>query len=758
MLPTPHRPRARPAPAPRPPPAPAPSADRAAISDSHDVASGAGGTAGNDDSAGLANALAKLLVSDAEAHGAPLGAVERTHAPPPVLAAAVQPEAAASVPAPPEQLTCLTAVVAEAIFSAGGPLIADVVVLAAADDRYFVVPTSPLAQADLTEALNSQCGLPSGSTGPVSARQYIDALFGTFLALFVGIWFRFQEKWYGFYAHSEDQTTFYFDIVIAADAGGGDSSRPPMLHLERITTPLPPGSEPTAKNIAFTVTNDEDRNDLGSLDDLNGHEIGMKRARDNGPAPAAAAPPPPPAPADESRSQGGGSRRRAASRASQAKGLSSTSIIIAASLLLAGAGITSYTNASPELYSQTPATVSERDAPSWLAPAMEAATAMAACNVFEGAMHFANFFSPHAGKYADDAAPIYSDSVTQGFIRAVAGAAGASEEVLAAIPTMTRIAILDMYQKVIFTSAPALRAAAAASLSVRLRELVFDQADDLVSVSVSGAQRGLRHFIYSNIDIPSAVLAAANAGGYTLSAILEGSLTYQYARAYWNGYIFCANGSPSSNAICTLNGFHNDGFTRIVPLAGGADSASAGSFTSSAGSGASSEDPLVFVPALVHAVAAWNAGHLALALALWGIAFPGGTIVAWSLFNHGHAWASIILPSGRRIKMCLILVLECILSRKLVASNTSSASNRSTGPTDEGLNIRALTVGCLGGYLCWLNFGSTGGVMRYFYAGLKALLGGGGAVPVLDESTIADICASTRPTKSIAERRYTDAR
>ena len=221
------------------------------------------------------------------------------------------PEAAASVPAPPEPLTCLTDEVAGAIFSAGRPLIDDVVLLAAADaraaadDRPFVVSTAPLTQADVREALNSQCGLHPGSTGPVSAREHIDALFGTFLALFVGIWFRFQQKWYGFCAHSGGQPTFYFDIT--ADAGGGDSSRPPTLHIERITT-LPPGSEPTAENIAFTVTDDEERSDVGSLDVFNGRQIGMRRARVADAEAAAAEAEAAPAPAGGTGGLGGGAR------------------------------------------------------------------------------------------------------------------------------------------------------------------------------------------------------------------------------------------------------------------------------------------------------------------------------------------------------------------------------------------------------------------------------------------------------------------
>jgi hypothetical protein len=402
-----------------------------------------------------------------------------------------------------------------------------------------------------------------------------------------------------------------------------------------------------------------------------------------------------------------------------------TAILIAASVLV-NSGAELYTGVAKQLISQTDATLMPRDAPVWLVETFEIAKQLRDTSSFCGATHISNFFSPFIGKHADAGIEPFTDAATAAFISALARAAKASDSELANIPVMRREALRTLYEDNIFKSELALRAAAASSLSVRLREGVFDEAPELVA-------SGMRHFLFSKIPLPDRLLIAADKEGCTLSVSRDGTITFQRVEMYKKGYIFCPNESEASAAICALNGLQPDGFNQLGPAPAAAD-------------------PVVFVVALVHAVAAWNAGHLNLAMMLFGLAFPaGGVDAAWTLFSHGHAWCSILLPDGTKI--CLILLLECVLSRKLVASNTSAVANADDEKDEDGKLSRGLTIGCLGGYLGYLGHGETGIVMAKFVMGLKARRASGGAAPVLNADVIAALCSEGAAVSGACERR-----
>lgn len=234
----------------------------------------------DESAAPLTAALAKFAITptaDAAAGGtaateAPcleipvLFSADRTLSPEPAHAPAAQPAAAAlpapeaaAAPAPLAPPSRFTDVIAQGVMSVSGlPL--DVVQVAAFDGAPIVVEDE-VKLSHVREALNHQCCLSTGSTGSVAAIAHLESIFAMFHRISAGIWFLFEDKWYGFSSSSAGQTIF-FELTLKVDDGGSISET--ELHIE----PREVGRDlsPPFADIEYTITRDGYDEYVGSLD------------------------------------------------------------------------------------------------------------------------------------------------------------------------------------------------------------------------------------------------------------------------------------------------------------------------------------------------------------------------------------------------------------------------------------------------------------------------------------------------------------
>ena len=235
---------------------------------------------------------------------------------------------------------------------------------------------------------------------------------------------------------------------------------------------------------------------------------------------------------------------------------------------------------------------------------------------------------------------------------------------------------------------------AACSLDPDQREIVFSTADQIVATPQV-------NFFLGKAIIPPDLLIKLNGAGLTLAGDLNGFFTYQFYSAYEKGYLFSPTpGNTLSDQLCRLNGLYPDGITPLV----------------SGGIADTPMDPTAHVPYLIFAVDFWNRGEIAMALWLFGLAFPYlGNVVNFSLFVNGKAWASIVLDG---VKICLVLVLKCVTSGRLVAAKMNGGGNTLDDGTVTSKRFSYLRVGCFAGHIGNCHFGGVGGVFSLFKSGL----------------------------------------